>query len=311
MFLGEKSGTQINQIKKISLINPNLLISKSKTPIKAIFPTWNRGTSCITSLKGSLTVEAALVLPVFLFFFLGVLYIMELVWVESAIKSSLYETGKELAQYAYLTQYSNGNEEEIQNYFGAGAYLYAKTTFLSKEGRDFWDKTLVRSGSEGFSFLQSRFLEDDGNIDLVVNYKVEIPILFVGSFYFPQVQRCKVRGWIGASENWPENESRMVYITINGSVYHLSASCRHLNIAIKTVHPINLPKERNKSGGKYYPCEKCGEQFLKYEKYYITEDGDRFHTTLQCSSLKRYILTIPLAKVEGRKICKECGGNDD
>lgn len=166
---------------------------------------------------------------------------------------------------------------------------------------------MVSGGSSGFSFLFSSYLKEDGYLDLVVTYKLRIPFPLTGDIYLPQVQRCRVRGWIGEKDNMEEKES-MVYITESGNVYHLTRSCSHLTLTIQEIAPGKLSKARNSSGGKYIPCEKCGKEPLQGENYYIAKEGDCFHTKRNCSGLKRTVLTIPLSKVGSRSLCKRCGG---
>lgn len=264
-------------------------------------------TSCDASLnKGSLTVETALVLPVFLFFLIGVLQLMRAVQTESAVRASLWEVGKRLSTYAYITEYEEEGES-VDKLFGAGALAYTYSSFLAQEGRAYWNQSLVSEGSNGFSFLHSTYLKDNGYLDLIVTYKLKIPIPFIGDVYLPQIQRCRVRGWIGEKDNDAEGEE-MVYITESGSVYHLTKSCSHLTLTIQEISPGNLPQARNGSGGKYTPCEKCGKEPMQGKNYFITKEGDCFHTKRSCGGLRRTILTIPLSQIGGRSLCKRCGG---
>ncbi len=256
--------------------------------------------------KGSLTLEAALVLPVFLFFLIGILQLCQAVQTEGAIRTSLWEVGKKLSTYAYITEYGE-KEGQIDRLFGAGALEYAYVSLLEQEGREFWDQSMVSEGSRGFSFLLSSFLEEDGYLDLVVTYKLCISIPLIGDIYLPQIQRCRVRGWVG-EKNVDVKEEQMVYITESGSVYHLTKNCSHLTLTIQEISPELLPKARNRNGGKYAPCEKCGKEALQGKNYYITKEGDCFHTKKGCSGLKRSILVIPLSQVGGRSLCKRCGG---
>lgn len=311
MVSGKKHCKQkhVNFFKKISFQTQkgNLHTIAKKSPIKYAFPAWNRGPSCIAFRKASLTVETAMILPVFLFFFLGMVYIIYALSLEVSVKSSLYETGKELAEYAYLTEAGEKYSENAEEYFGAGAYAFTAARFCSYMGNEYWDRSIINNGSKGFSFSQSIFLDESGIIDLVVRYDIKIPFLFTGELSFPQVQRCRLRGWIGSKDN-QEAEEEMVYITESGSVYHRSLDCQHLKVNIRTVLPLNMATERNQSGAKYYPCVFCGNAKLKDGVYYVTSDGDRFHTSKLCSGLKRKILTVPITDVDGRSACKRCGG---
>ena len=40
---------------------------------------------------------------------------------------------------------------------------------------------------------------------------------------------------------------------------------------------------------------------------YITSQGNRYHTQLNCSGLKRTIYTVPLSQTGGRGRCSKCG----
>jgi hypothetical protein len=153
-------------------------------------------TSCAASFfHASLTVEAALVLPLFLFFMVGMLQLARGMQTECAVRASLWETGKELSKYAYITEYKE-EQDWVDKLFGTGALLYTYTSFLGQEGKEYWDNSLVSGGSSGFTFLYSSYLKEDGYLDLVVTYNLRIPFPLTGDIELPQIQRCRVRGWI-------------------------------------------------------------------------------------------------------------------
>ncbi len=309
MFFGKRIEKQnlINLSKPISLHKSNCS-KHMKSLDKTLFSTLSRRTACTASHRkeASLTVETAFVLPVFLFFFLGMNGLIQAIQTESAVRASLWEAGKKLSTYAYITQMGE-EDERIENMFGMGAIAYTYGTFLAKEGKAYWDSSMVSGGSNGFSFLRSSFLEKDGIIDLVVTYQVDIPFLMLGEIHIPQVQRCYVRGWIGNTEKVKEKEGT-VYITETGSVYHLTKNCSHLTLSIREISAADLSRARNHNGGKYYPCEKCGKEPLQGKNFFIAKEGDRYHTRRSCSGLKRMILTIPISQIGFRTLCKRCGG---
>lgn len=256
--------------------------------------------------KGSLTVETALALPIFLFFLTGLLQLSQAVQTEGAVRASLWEVGKDLSTYAYITEYDE-KEGLVDELFGVGAIPYTHTSFLKQEGREYWDNSMVAGGSQGFSFFLSSYLEKEGYLDLIVTYKLRIPFPLTGDIYLPQVQRCRVRGWIGRKDDEVKEEEK-VYITESGTVYHITKSCSHLTLSIQEIAPDKLPQARNGSGGKYTPCEKCGKEPLQGKNYYITREGDCFHTKRSCSGLRRTVYIIPLSQVGNRSLCKRCGG---
>lgn len=251
---------------------------------------------------GSLTIEAALVLPIFLFFLIGLLQFMLVIQTEAAVRTSLWETAKFLSTEAYKTV---SYKDEIGEIYDIVSEMEVHSSFIKKEGKDFWDKSIVVGGSKGFSFARSTFFEQDGYLDLIVTYDVHVPFLLLDTVTIPQLQRCYVRGWIGEGEQKAE---QIVYVTQSGTVYHLSEQCSHLKLTIQEIAPAQLPAARNNGGGKYVPCEKCGKKALEGGKYFITREGECFHTTRSCSGLKRSVLVIPISKVGKRTLCKRCGG---
>ena len=103
-------------------------------------------------------------------------------------------------------------------------------------------------------------------------------------------------------------DERIVYITETGRVYHLTAECTYLKLSISQIQYSDLQEKRNESGGKYKPCERCGADKEREDNMtvWITSYGDRYHTSLSCSGLKRHIREIPLSETGGRSPCGKC-----
>ena len=61
----------------------------------------------------SMTLEAALILPLFLFFMLGILSVFDMVLLQSSVSAALFRAGREAAEYAWYARYAlEGGEEE-------------------------------------------------------------------------------------------------------------------------------------------------------------------------------------------------------
>ena len=58
-----------------------------------------------------MTLEAALILPLFLFFMLGILSVYDMVLLQSRVSASLFRAGREAAQYAWYARYALDSEE--------------------------------------------------------------------------------------------------------------------------------------------------------------------------------------------------------
>ena len=274
--------------------------------------------------KASLTVEAAVAMPVFLFCILIFLYFLQIITVQEHIQNAITKTGLALARYAYVFEDFSGGEEFATidfSLFGEEYEVDLSETaevitgelvvkgLLKKDlNTSQINNSCIQGGYRDISFYSSRILEEDC-IDIVVRYRISFPIWFFGLENLRMIQRVRVRGWTGhrvpatyrvVKEGISEGET-MVYITTTGTVYHVDRNCSHLNISIEEVH--TLPEDRrNKNGGKYYPCELCyrsGETASGaiHGIYYITEDGDRYHLSKKCSGLKRTVREVPLSEV--------------
>lgn len=256
------------------------------------------------SLRGTMTVEAALVLPLFLFFMIGAIQYGTVM--ETAVKfgTAMAETGKSMAASAYASKYGGDPGGIAQAAGGALSAAYAKSKVLSKAG----DTSSVKNANMALS----SFLDGDEMIDLVLTYQIKSPISIVklpGNFF---LQRARVRGWTGRNTGndgggdgtGEESGDNIVYVTATGSVYHDDPDCTHLKLSIRQVDYGDLKTLRNNSGGKFHACEKCGA--AAGESVYITNEGNRYHSSLGCSGLKRTVTQVNREECNLRA-CSKCG----
>ena len=136
---------------------------------------------------------------------------------------------------------------------------------------------------------------------------MKFPINLLGKIQYQIVQEAKCRKWTGYQLGQDTNEADgWLYYTEYGTVYHASRSCRYLDLSIHGIPYIQVGQNRNHSGGKYYQCEKCGGG-SNYGMVYVTDYGDRYHSSLTCSGLKRSIHMIRKTKATEKRMCKKCG----
>ena len=220
--------------------------------------------------EGSLTAEAALAFPLVLFALTALVYLFPFFLKQTQVSRALTEQARGLAQSAYLTE-----------------------TWLDTE--------LTGAGLTGIG--------RDGELVVQDSYVVNLPpgLSWIGPVWV--TQKKTVRGWIGFQgrtgiENLEEDD--LVYVTEYGTVYHRSLECRHLRLSITKTNLEEVKQLRSTDGGKYTACEYCGEKTVYW--LYVTQDGDRYHSTLQCQGLVRKIRTVPFSEVGGRLPCSVCGG---
>ena len=277
-------------------------------------------------IKGSMTVEATLVFPLFFFVIVGFIYFFQVFKTQTAIQGNITEIAKEASRYGYLyeslTSTDKDNKEEDNATEGTKKEVKNILAKLAEGTFYKWrfqklvsdNETLegVDGGIDGISFLGSSFMEEDGIIEVKASYRVKIPVPFFSHFTFPVVQQVKTRGFIGASliENTEGDQSssgdeEYVFITKNGVVYHSHADCTYLKVKISSVKREQLEYLRNKSGGIYYPCEACAVG-SNQAHYYITEFGNRYHTAKICTKIDRNVITIKKSEVGSRRPCSKC-----
>lgn len=260
-------------------------------------------------LRASMTVEASFVLPFFLFAFLNVISILELYRLQSNMCAAMHMTAKEMAVCAY--EYKVLSDGDVGKAESLGlSYGYAGNRVKQILGKPYLDSSPMKDGASGINWVRSSVLEKDDCIDLIASYMVKPPVAAVGFREFRMYNRVFTRAWTGydnaaAALNGDTNEE-IVFITPDGTVYHRSRACSYLKLSIVPVDMEILEHERNEGGAKYYPCEECGGKGRC--RVYVTDYGTRYHSSLQCSKLKRTILAVPISQVGERGACSKCGG---
>lgn len=240
--------------------------------------------------QASLTVEASLVLPIFLYAMLFIAYIGQLVICQDAVQWALTRIAREAS-----AEYGATHSELLKS------SLYYQTKFAA----------YMKGQGLTVSFGESRLLQKEDEIDLVVTYRMETPLPMFSIHTISMRQRVHTRAFTGVKRRGKEERhtDKIVYITETGRVYHCDIECTYLKLSISQIRYGDLVTKRNESGGKYKPCEKCGSSKDKTENMpvWITNYGDRYHTTASCSGLKRHIKEIPLSEAGGRPPCSKCG----
>ena len=250
-----------------------------------------RASSC-TFRRASVTVESALTIPIFFLAIVSMLYMMEVMSIRTNIKSALDCAAGPIRSEAYtgLMFGSSKLEKDI----------------VSAIGEERLNRSIVVGGSEGIECTSSILSSISGVHRLKVKYQVKLPFPVFRSRPVSMEESILVKGWVGYSGRGFSSQSKTVYVTENGSVYHLDYHCTYLHPTIQAVQYKKVPELRNESGAKYYPCEHC----MKHEAggmVFITNHGTRYHSSLTCSDMKRTIYSIPIEEAVGKGVCSKCG----
>ncbi len=247
-------------------------------------------------LRGSITVEAALVMPILVVAAASVLSLFLLLGLEVQMSEVCHYVAGTMAASSIQAD----EPETVWGYVRARQLL---RTYQNEHGNDRWPgmkdaDNLTLAGSE-FSGEQVR---------ICISYRLKLPISFGRWSSIPVTQQAVYRKWIGASEGNGETDEDYVYVTPYGCVYHRSTGCRYLNLTVRAVGRTAVAKLRNKDGSIYYACH-CAKGATG--SVYITDYGTSYHGKIDCSGLKRTVNKIPLSEVGGRHPCSQCGTKEE
>ncbi|MEG1846851.1 MAG: hypothetical protein RRX92_01295 [Lachnospiraceae bacterium] len=262
--------------------------------------------------QGSITVEASLVLPLFLFAVVNLLSMLDILRLQSNMEATLHQIAKPMAVYAYAYDKMSPVEQPLLEGIGSAVLstTYLKEKVIQEAGKSYIASSPISGGVKGISCLHSKIMQKD-MIDIVADYKVHSAMPIMGLGQMKMANRCRMRAWTGydntnAGESGRLAES-MVYVTESGSVYHSNRNCTHLTLSIQSASYHHIEKYRNQEGEKYHACESCGKE-TPGAVVYITGQGNRYHTSLHCSGIKRTVRLIPLSQVGGKGPCSRCIG---
>lgn len=238
--------------------------------------------------RGSLTVEASLVLPVFIFAALSVIYICRLLLFEDEVQWALVRTGREVS-----VEYAVSGKRSVTD----PLYLTMKMKRYVQE-------------EIPVSMLRSQFDEGSKDIVLVADYSICLPFPLLHHFPFHFTEKFHTRTFSGVktrAEGEVQDGDIPVYITETGKVYHRTLECTYLKLSISEVKYGDLEYLRGEDGGKYYACEGCGGGVLQKEQtVFVCNFGNRFHSSRGCQKLTRNIRQIKMSEAGGRLPCSKC-----
>lgn len=279
------------------------------------------GISLSTSLSGevcaSMTVEASVLLPLFLLFFLNLGCAMELIRLHGNLQLALWQTGSRLALYGYVLDSGEAPEDGAQEdgwWKGlAGTALvsgYVKSQLIDTFGREYLEQSPLADGADSLRMWESEIFGSGDEIDIVVTYQVSPWSSLAGFAPFRMANRYYAHIWNGYQlPNAGDEESAAVtvFLTPNGSVYHLDRDCTHLRLSVRQISSAELDSARNQSGSRYQPCGKCADGSPP-AVLFITAEGDCYHYGRECSGLKRTVYSMSLSEAAASyRPCSRCG----
>lgn len=252
--------------------------------------------------EGFYTYEAAVLLPLFAFFVLVFLLVFRGLSFQWGLFSSVYESSAHIALYG---DGMVGGEDGISEISPLSVYAAAKAS-VQKNG------VSTRFLSHDLIFMDFAGTEvTERDIDVKAGYLMPLIAgqrLFGKKGYELGTRVC-IRRWNGYDPAEGESDDSVVYVTESGEVYHTSLSCTFIRLSIHTAKASQLTVIRSESGHIYHPCEECGDSISGV--CYYTDYGERAHSSLTCSKLKRTVRTITKKEAIKRyRPCSKCGSGE-
>lgn len=239
--------------------------------------------------KGAMTLEASLVLPLFLFAVSFILSLFLMMQAQYIVENSL---DRAVADTALLREKTPKEVETL-----------TKAAFYKELAAQNCPFSLIQGGVAGFSWKNTKI--DDVYIDIIVSYRIKFPVGLFGARTMKVADGCRMHRWVGWWETGGgSGEEGWVFVTPTQSVYHESRSCSHLKLSIKSVKASALKNLAT----LYAPCGHCTKGQTMGRTVYITDEGGCYHYRMDCSGLKRTIYMIKKSQAGDKKPCSRCGG---
>lgn len=234
---------------------------------------------------GSMTIEASVTLTLFILFLAVFIQILGLAMHEVTLVGMTHNVVIKESQSIVGTI----NQSGVSSLTTGSAYMEVLNNYpLGKDIR-----------------LQNISVDKDiQELGVYVEEKTIFPLL---TTKFRVGARGYARRWTG-KKRIPESKYKEeeVYVTPYGEVYHKDPKCTYLAPRIQTVSRDNIKVLRNESGSRYKKCPYCPN--LNQSILYITPWGEAYHSSPQCSRLKRTIQVTTLNQTSINCPCSKCGG---
>lgn len=270
--------------------------------------------ACSAFFKCSLTIEASLALPLFVFAVFILVYPLKIIDAEIRYQAELEELTKNVSVSGYLEKTASDLiGENIQEYSRAvtGVITAADAAFSS-------DADIL-----GVTVPTEIILPADDNEIVKVSAEAYVSFPFsdainIGGTFVRFVSRR--RAWTGRDggagsayketvTDVPEGEDKTVWVAANAPEsgrYHLSPECHYIANTVTAVPASSIPSLRSADGSRYKPCSSCHPGTAG--TVFIFKSGGSYHATAQCKAVQAYVTETAESEAQKRGLspCSYC-----
>lgn len=307
----KKEDTCAHKINKTGTETAPLQVRRSCSRCLSIKTTFQKRVLSWVSQSwgGSLSLEAAMCLPLFLFFSICFMMPMVMMDRQRQIQGVIEGVGEEISCLAYAEYWNNASEGQMADVrrdpFATLEKSYVTARILSQIDPN-WIQQVSFQGTE---------IGANDMVHIEMSYKMKLPFPVFGLKNISVKQVCSRRMWIGSEggrcggrqgDEGSQNEE-IVYIGKNSARYHRQRTCHYLYNDLETVEADSVKEMRNWMGGRYSPCKRCGSG-SSGKTVYVMPCGNSYHTRKDCSAIIAYVQAVPLSEAEHLGSCSYCGG---
>ncbi|MFR2748519.1 MAG: TadE/TadG family type IV pilus assembly protein [Eubacterium sp.] len=253
-------------------------------------------------LPGSLTVEAAFVVPWIILAAIVLCSLFSVLRGELYMSAALHNAARIMAAEVTEIEHKENISDDVPADTNIVSHIRLRY-LVQKELRGMGWKEEENSGMiSEISFRDSNFSGDE--IIACVSYQICMPVSFGQWGNLPVKHQVVCKKWTGRKEHGSgTGDSEYVFVTPYGTAYHVSLSCPYLDLSVKSVSEAGVKSLRNKDGGIYYPCS-CVKH--KNSNVYVTDYGTFYHENPGCYRLKRSVSKIFRSETGSRHPCNKC-----
>lgn len=250
--------------------------------------------------RGSITIEAAIILPIFFLALVALVFVIRIISLEEQIAFVSMDEAKYVATQAY------GQEGPVEEGVIEASLRIRINTRLNNE---------VNLNGTGYVSDFSLGYKDHGLTDLI-SYSIDYPQNFPVPFYETQNrwgQRSLVfRAFVGRSQEESfvpseelEEDDIMVWVfPVAGERYHLE-DCPHIRVLPRQTLLTEAIKR------SYRPCQHCHPDKISTGNmiYIFPSTGEVYHRG-NCFLVDRYVISMEksIAEQKGYTPCQTCIG---
>lgn len=257
--------------------------------------------SNITCGKGSICLEAAIVLPIFIAAVIAVLFFIQAILIEMRLQKALYNQIMKTSGMAYFVGIADMSET-VEQIMGAE---YVKNEVIKEVGREFLNNSYIVNGYKGIG-IDYLCKAEEGLLDVRLIYYMNVPFNIFGIQPVKFTTHMVNHTWVGETENDTDNDVNMVYIASSGKVYHLYRDCSYILSKIYSCIYDEIGQKRNENGSRYQPCKVCASE-PKIGSYFYTKYGIRYHVRPDCRNLYSNVFEIDIEMVKDKySVCSKC-----